>query len=57
MARPNKKGTSFCSLSLSKGEEMVMKSWIRKKGISAKHYLRFLVREHQKKENGQTKQI
>jgi hypothetical protein len=50
MARHNKLGTSFCSLELEAHEEKVIKLYLKDKGISAKHLLRFLIRKHIKDE-------
>ncbi len=48
MARPNKKGNSFCSLQLEKSEEEQIKKYIEQKDISAKQLLRYLIRKHLK---------
>lgn len=51
MARENKNGTSFCALSLEISEEKLLKKHLKDKDISAKQYLRYLVRKDMK-ENG-----
>lgn len=50
MARKNKLGNSFCGLKLEKEEEQKWKKFLKGKAISAKHHLRFLVRQFLKQE-------
>ena len=50
MARKNITGISFCGWELNPDEERAVKKWLKDKGISAKHFMRFLIRQHIKKE-------
>lgn len=50
MARKNITGISFCGLELEKEEEQKWKKYLAKKVISAKHHMRYLVRQFIKQE-------
>lgn len=50
MARKNITGISFCGWELETKEELAVKKWLADKRISAKHFMRFLIRQHIKKE-------
>ena len=50
MARKNITGISFCGWELETKEELAVKKWLTDKRISAKHFMRFLIRQHIKKE-------
>ena len=50
MARKNITGISFCGWELNPDEERAVKKWLKDKGISAKHFMRYLIRRHIKDE-------
>lgn len=54
MARKNITGISFCGLELEKGEEKFWKDFLKKKDISAKQHLRYLVRKFIREGGGET---
>jgi hypothetical protein len=51
MARKNKLGTSFLGLDLTPEEEARLKADSKKLNISAKAFIRYLIRIHQQNEN------
>jgi len=50
MARKNITGISFCGWELETKEELAVKKWLKDKDISAKHFMRYLIRQHIKNE-------